>query len=113
MVKELKESKADKEIIKSSQKIIKEIKDRNKTIVPEIQEAPNESFNDGDYVSLKGTNTTGKILELFRDSKKANVLVGKVKMLVPLKSLIHSERKREEKREREYSYINSEVRNTT
>ena len=93
IVKELKESKADKEIIKSSQKIIKEIKERNKTIVPEIQEAPNESFNEGDYVSLKGTNTTGKILELFRDSKKANVLVGKVKMLVPLKSLIHSEQK--------------------
>ncbi len=109
IVKELKESKADKDIIKTSQKIIKEIKERNKTIVPEIQEAPNESFNEGDYVSLKGTNTTGQILEVFRDSKKANVLAGKVKMLVPLQSLIHSEAKIEEIKNREYSYINSEA----
>ncbi len=109
IVKELKESKADKEIIKSSQKIIKEIKERNKTIVPEIPEIVETEFNEGDYVSLKGTNTTGKILEMFRDSKKANVLMGKVKMLVPLQSLIHSEKKKEEKINREYSYINSEA----
>ena len=109
IVKELKESKADKEIIKSSQKIIKEIKDRNKTIVPEIPETTDEEFNEGDYVSLKGTNTTGKILEIFSDSKKANVLMGKVKMLVPIQSLMHSEKKKEEKINREYSYINSEA----
>jgi len=109
IVKELKESKADKEIIKSSQKIIKEIKDRNKAIAPEIPETSDEEFKDGDYVSLKGTNTAGKILEIFSDSKKANVLMGKVKMLVPVQSLTHSEKKKEEKINREYSYINSEA----
>jgi DNA mismatch repair protein MutS2 len=110
IVKELKESKADKEIIKSSQKIIKEIKERNKVIVPEMPEASNESFNEGDYVSLKETNTSGKILEIFYESKKANVLVGKVKMLVPLQNLVHSKEESDEKKNREYSYINSEAK---
>ena len=109
IVKELKESKADKEIIKSSQKIIKEIKERNKTIVPEISETIDKDFIEGDYVSIKGTNTTGKILEVLNDSKKANVLVGKVKMLIPLNSLIHSEKKKEEKIDRDYSYINTKA----
>ena len=109
IVKELKESKAEKEIIKSSQKIIKEIKERNKSILPETTEDINTDFNVGDFVSVKGTNTTGKILEMFHDSKKATLLVGTVKMQVPLQNLIHSAKKIEEKKEREYSFINSEV----
>ena len=109
IVKELKESKAEKEIIKSSQEIIKEIKERNKSILPETTEDINTDFNVGDFVSVKGTNTTGKILEMFHDSKKATLLVGTVKMQVPLQNLIHSAKKMEEKKEREYSFINSEV----
>ena len=109
IVKELKESKAEKEIIKSSQEIIKEIKERNKSILPETTEDINTDFNEGDFVSVKGTNTTGKILEMFYDSKKATLLVGTVKMQVPLQNLIHSAKKIEEKKEREYSFINSEV----
>ena len=109
IVKELKESKAEKEIIKSSQEIIKEIKERNKSILPETTEDINTDFNVGDFVSVKGTNTTGKILEMFHDSKKATLLVGTVKMQVPLQNLIHSAKKIEEKKEREYSFINSEV----
>ena len=109
IVKELKESKAEKEIIKSSQEIIKEIKERNKSILPETTEDINTDFNEGDFVSVKGTNTTGKILEIFHDSKKAALLVGTVKMQVPLQNLIHSAKKIEEKKEREYSFINSEV----
>ena len=109
IVKELKESKAEKEIIKSSQEIIKEIKERNKSILPETTEDINTDFNEGDFVSVKGTNTTGKILEMFHDSKKATLLVGTVKMQVPLQNLIHSAKKIEEKKEREYSFINFQV----
>ena len=109
IVKELKESKAEKEIIKSSQEIIKEIKERNKSILPETTEDINTDFNVGDFVSVKGTNTTGKILEMFYDSKKATLLVGTVKMQVPLQNLIHSAKKIEEKKEREYSFINFQV----
>jgi len=109
IVKELKESKAEKEIIKSSQEIIKEIKERNKSILPETTEDINTDFNVGDFVSVKGTNTTGKILEMFHDSKKATLLVGTVKMQVPLQNLIHSAKKIEEKKEREYSFINFQV----
>ena len=109
IVKELKESKAEKEIIKSSQEIIKEIKERNKSILPETTEDINTDFDVGDFVSVKGTNTTGKILEMFHDSKKATLLVGTVKMQVPLQNLIHSAKKIEEKKEREYSFINFQV----
>ena len=84
-------------------------KERNKSILPETTEDINTDFNVGDFVSVKGTNTTGKILEMFHDSKKATLLVGTVKMQVPLQNLIHSAKKIEEKKEREYSFINFQV----
>ncbi len=107
IVKELKESKADKEIIKTSQNIIKEIKEKNISLhkdEPELIET--EELKEGDYVSIKGTTTVGKILEIFSENKKATVLAGKVKMNVPLKELVHSRAERiEVKKVQDYSYI--------
>ena len=106
IVKELKESKADKEIIKTSQSIIKEIKEKNITLLkdePKIIE--NEELHDGDYVSVKGTSTVGKIIEIFPDNKKATILAGNVKMNVPLKDLIQTAAKKsEEKKGLDYPY---------
>jgi DNA mismatch repair protein MutS2 len=107
IVKDLKESKADKEIIKTSQNIIKEIKEKNITLLKEEPELiETEKLKEGDNVSVKGTSTVGKILEIFPGNKKATILAGKVKMNVPLKELIHSKvQKTEEKKVTDYSYI--------
>jgi len=114
IVKELKESKAEKEIIKSSQNIITEIKEKNKSF---LREEPEETepgeLKKGDFVSVKGTSTVGKILEISSYNKKAIILAGSVKMTVPVKDLIHSKpRRSEEKRDSNYSYIqhNAEMR---
>lgn len=110
IVKELKESKADKEIIKASQKIIKEIKEKNKSILAEEPvENNNTDFSEGDYVSIKGTNTTGKILEIIHDTKKVTLQAGSVKMQVPMENLAHSTKRTVEKGKREYSYNNTDV----
>jgi DNA mismatch repair protein MutS2 len=110
IVKELKESKADKKIIKDSQNIIKDIKERNKLILPEdTVESKDTEFNINDQVSIKGTNTVGKILEIFRASEKATIQAGTVKMQVPLQNLLHSGKKTEEEKESVYSYTNSGV----
>ncbi|OGU77449.1 MAG: DNA mismatch repair protein MutS [Ignavibacteria bacterium RBG_16_34_14] len=107
IVKELKESKADKEIIKTSQNIIKEIKEKNLNLIKEEPELiETEELKEGDNVSVKGTSAIGKILEIFHENKKASILVGKVKMNVPLKELVQSKAvKIEEKKVTDYSYI--------
>ncbi|HSP89217.1 MAG TPA: endonuclease MutS2 [Ignavibacteriaceae bacterium] len=111
VVKDLKESKADKEIIKTSQNLIQEIKEKNKTLIKEDPESLNtEELKVGDFVSVKGTSTTGKILEIFPGNKKASVQVGSVKMNVPLKDLIHSKAiKSESKKFEDYSYLSNKV----
>jgi len=111
IVKDLKESKADKEIIKTSQNIIKEIKEKNKTLLkeePELIEA--EELKEDDYVSVKGTSIVGRIIEIFPENKKATILVGTVKMTVPLKDLIHSKAAKSDGRKMsDYSYIPAEA----
>ncbi|MDO8548547.1 MAG: endonuclease MutS2 [Ignavibacteria bacterium] len=111
IVKDLKESKADKEIIKTSQNIIKEIKEKNKTLLkeePELIEAG--ELKEDDYVSVKGTSTVGRIIEIFPENKKATILVGTVKMNVPLKDIIHSKAaKSDERKMSAYSYIPAEA----
>src|SRR5690554_3516030 len=105
IVKELKESKADKDIIKNSQKIIKEIKETNKTIIKEPEPENDIELNVGDYASIKGTSTTGKILEISPNRKKAVLQAGLVKMNVAMNQLLPAKAQKEEKRDADYSYI--------
>lgn len=110
IVKELKESKADKKIIKDSQNIIQEIKERNKSILPAENVESDAVFNVNDQVSIKGTNTIGKILEIFHDSEKATIQAGKVKMQVPIQKLLHSNKKIVEEKKNVYSYNTPDVK---
>ncbi len=90
LVKQLKESNAKSEIIKSSQKVIKELKKKNKDLLNEnidlVEEKPN--FTIGNYVTIKNTSTTGEIIDIMEDKKKATIRVGSVKMQAKLNELI-------------------------
>lgn len=106
IVKDLKESKADKEIIKDSQKIIKEIKETNKTIIKEPEVSDNDELKVGDYASIKGTTTIGKIIEIKPGNKKAVLQAGSVKMNVSMRDLVSSEPEKSESRKvTDYSFI--------
>jgi len=89
VIKELKESSAKPEIIKSSQNIIKELKSTNKNIFKEeeVQQQKYE-FNAGDYVQIKNTETTGRLTDVHPEKNKGIISVGSLKMLVSLDELI-------------------------
>lgn len=113
IVKDLKESKADKDIIKDSQKIIKEIKETNREIIKEPETVEKGELKIGEYSSIKGTSTVGKIIDISHDGKKAVLQAGLVKMNVSMKQLIPAKPEKSDKRRTtDYSYqpVDAEIR---
>ncbi len=98
IVKELKESKAETSVIKESRKVMDNLKEINKNILPDDIDLTDKSYNFvvGDYASVKNTSTTGLIVEINNDKKKASLLVGSVKMQVKLIDLIPAKKIKEE-----------------
>ena len=106
VIKNIKESKADKESIKSAQKIIKELKEKNKDLYTETVDLNNNlpNFRIGDFANIKNTATVGLISELDSEKNKAVLSVGSLKMQVELSRLVPS------KREKERSEVQSSVK---
>ena len=98
IVKELKESKAAKDVIKSSRKIIEELKEENKNLFKEnIEEQGSEdNLSKGDYAAIKNTQTVGQIVDIVPSKNKATLKVGSIKMLVDINDLVRSKKSREE-----------------
>lgn len=105
VIKELRESNASKEVIKSARNIILEVKKENKTIINDEKSIINEDkdFAIGDFVGINSSTTTGKIIDIKQDKKKAIVLSGSIKMQVKLEDLFHTKNPKEEKTSREFS----------
>jgi DNA mismatch repair protein MutS2 len=103
VIKSLKESNARKDIIKSSQQIVKELKERNKELFTETVDKKEEKFDftPGDFVAVRNTHTTGKILDISQNKKKATILSGNLKMKINTDELIPA--KKEKKEESNYS----------
>ena len=97
VIKELKESNAEKEVIKKSRSIINEVKQENKNLFIEnldlYQEKPN--FDIGNFVGIKNTQTTGEIIDIIKEKNKATIKIGSVKMQVALKDLIHAKQQKD------------------
>ncbi len=94
VIKDLKESNAQGEVIKESQNIIREIKETNKSLFKEdIELKPeNDNFAVGDIASIKNTGSVGEIIEISKDGKKATLRVGSVKMQANLKNLTRAKK---------------------
>ncbi len=109
VIKDLKETHAKGEVIKESQSIVKEIKEKNKILFKEDVEldTENNNFEVGNLVTVKNTESTGEIIELSKDKKNAAVIIGKVKMKIPLNNLVHS--KKEKKKIDKTSYTNINI----
>lgn len=90
VIKEIKESSAEKSVIKEAKKTITELKTETKNELTEIQAETisSDEVKEGDFVKIKNSNATGKILEIDNDKKRATVLSGSIKMLVKINDLI-------------------------
>ncbi|MFZ2325154.1 MAG: endonuclease MutS2 [Ignavibacteriaceae bacterium] len=105
VIKDLRESNASKEVIKSARNIIQEIKTENKEVIPdEIETVNNKTdFEVGDYVGINKSNTVGKIIEINKSKKKATILAGAIKMQVKTDEIFHAKEKKEDKNQNQYS----------
>lgn len=90
VIKEIKESSAEKEVIKEAKKTISELKNDTKTDLSKFQNEPipMDEISEGASVKIKNSNAIGKIIEIDREKNKATVLIGSIKMLTKLTDLI-------------------------
>lgn len=112
-VKQIRESGADKSIVKESRKVISEIHSKVETLSKqiEIETKSNETFTIGDYVSINNSNSTGKIIEINNEKKKATVLIGSIKILANLSDLKHSKQVKEESEKKSLDYLKTPTTN--
>lgn len=95
-IKQIKESNANADVIKSVRKDIEGLKAENKKIEPSRKTevlAENHVFSEGEFASLKNSQTTGKILEIDKEKKKVVLLVGSIKLQVNLNDLVPAKKK--------------------
>lgn len=91
VIKELRETNASKDIIKEARKIVNEIKAENINLFTDIvEEQPvKHEFKIGDFVAIKNSNTSGKLIEMNKKGK-ATILSGSIKMQADIDDLILS-----------------------
>jgi DNA mismatch repair protein MutS2 len=99
VIKQIRESGAQKEVIKEAKKIIAELKEETKEIYsPEVvSETKISDFSIGSFVSIKNTATSGRIILIDSEKSKALIESGSIKMQVDLSDLIIDSSKKEEK----------------
>ena len=92
VVKQIRESGAQKEVIKEAKKIIIEMKEETeKLYLPEVGKEMNISdFSVGSFVSIKNTTTSGRIIQIDKERSKALIESGSIKMQVDLNDLIQT-----------------------
>ena len=92
VVKQIRESGAQKEVIKEAKKIIIELKEETeKLYLPEVGKETNISdFSVGSFVSIKNTTTSGRIIQIDKERSKALIESGSIKMQVDLNDLIQT-----------------------
>lgn len=105
VIKDLRESNASKDVIKSARNIIQEIKTENKEfITDEIEKIDdNSDFVVGDFVAINKSQTVGKIIDINKSKNKATILAGAIKMQVKLDEIFHSKEKKDETSKKDYS----------
>ncbi|MFI5236739.1 MAG: Smr/MutS family protein, partial [Ignavibacteriales bacterium] len=98
VIKQIRETSAERDVIKEAKKIIAEIKDETEKLYqPEVVlETKISDFCIGTFVSIKDTATSGKIIMIDDDKRKALIESGSIKMQVNISDLIIDRSKKEE-----------------
>lgn len=89
VIKQIRESGARKEVVKETKKIVEDLKSQTENLYrQEISTSVNtDELKDGDYVKIKNTATSGKIIQIDRDRKKVLVESGSIRMQVDLNDI--------------------------
>ncbi len=105
-IKEIRQSNADKDVIKKERKIISDkielYKSKNKEAEKDSEKV-NYELKTGDYVQLKGTSTYGAIISLDKAKGKAVITSGTMKMTLEISKLILSRKKEDSSNSNIYS----------
>ncbi len=108
-IKEIRETKADKEVVKNIRKEISELKEEAKSENNLSTTDKNIILKTGDYVNVKNSQTYGKILEIEKD--KAVIVSGSIKLKIKLAELLPAKKKDvETKIEFSGSYFKSDAK---
>ncbi len=91
-IKNIRESQAQKEIIKEERKKIEAIKKESAAMFKKEKKITKEEtgFNVGDYASIKNTTSIGVISEIEKEKNKAVLTVGTLKIKTKLTDLVMS-----------------------
>jgi DNA mismatch repair protein MutS2 len=105
VIKDLRESNASKDVIKSARNIIKEIKIENKEfLIEEIEKIDNETeFELEEYVGINNSNTIGKIIGINKNKNRATILAGAIKMQVKIDEIFHAKEQKEKNNQSKFS----------
>ena len=97
-IKVIKESNADKKVIKEERKKLEEVKYETKDLFKEEVEptSKNYEFKVGDNVLVKNTATDGIISEIDQSKKEAVITSGNIKLRVKINNLVLSKKKSKE-----------------
>lgn len=100
VIKEIKTSNAEKVSIKSANSTLKNLQEITEKIYTEEVDSGQKKYDfvEGDYASIKNTNTAGKIIDISKDKKTATILAGSLKLQVKYTNLIPA-KKRETKKD--------------
>lgn len=111
VIKQIRESGAQKEVIKEAKKIIVELKEETaKLYSPEVGKEINISdFSVGSFVSINNTTTSGRIIQIDKERNKALIESGSIKMQVDLTDLIPGHSDSNQKPETHYHNIKQPV----
>ncbi len=98
-VKRIRESSADKKVIKEEKQKLTELKQKKKKYFRAVEETTGEpqKFKPGDYARIKDSTTSGEILEIDEDKQIALLLSGSLKLKVKLNSLVPDKKIKQEK----------------
>ncbi len=90
-IKKIRESNAEKNIIKEEKENIEKIKKLVKTNfeLPEEKFLQKKSFDLSDYVKIKDSGTSGEIVDIDREKNIVTIDTGKLRIKVKSKNLLH------------------------
>lgn len=108
VIKNIRETNASKEAIRSEKETIQELKEKTRKLVepqPEKKKKNiiNKEFKSGDFVKLKNSDTKGTILSLDKTKNRAIVTVGSLKLQTKLNELEHTEQDKQKGGDQNYS----------
>lgn len=112
-VKDIKESGGSREVIKASKRIIEDLKTTAENLIEAENDFLDENyeFKVGSFASVRNSATSGKIIEINHEKKKAVLLSGTVKIQVKLSDLLPAKEIRKSASTGNYDYFITEDSN--